>query len=125
MFKEIIVSIIIIVCIVVLNFTTQSYAEKSVDQTSSDLNTLKENIKKNENINSELEKVLNNWQNKRKKLAYFIEHDELEKVETNLTNSKSYIEVGDNNEAINSIDEAQYILKHIKQKNAFNLENIF
>ena len=27
--------------------------------------------------------------------------------------------------AISSIDEAKFILKHIKEKNAFDLENIF
>ena len=58
-------------------------------------------------------------------MAYFIEHDELEKVETNLTNIKTYIEVEDLNMAITSIDEADFILEHIKEKNAFNLENIF
>ena len=58
-------------------------------------------------------------------MAYFIEHNELEKVETNLTNIKSYIEEDELDMAISSIDEAEFILKHIKEKNSFNLENIF
>lgn len=126
MFKEVVISIIIVISIISLDLITQDYAKESIDQTSTMLSDLKEKIKKEEDqINSNLEKVTSEWNGKRTKLAYFIEHDELEKVDTNLTNLASYIEVGDLDMAINSIDEAKYILEHIKQKNKFALENIF
>lgn len=125
MTKEMIISIMIIAGIIILNFITQNYLEKVFGQTASDLNILKEEIKKNESVDQKFQETLQKWKSKRKKLAYFIEHDELEKVETNMTNLKSYIEVGNNDEAIASIDEAEYILEHIKRKNTFNLENIF
>ena len=69
--------------------------------------------------------VKDKWKEKFKVLAYYIEHNELEKVETNLTNIKSFINRKEKNLAISGIDEANFILKHIKEKNAFNLENIF
>lgn len=126
MFKEVVISIIIVISIISLDLITQDYAKESIDQTSTMLSDLKEKIKEEEDqINNNLEKVTSEWKSKRTKLAYFIEHDELEKVDTNLTNLASYIEVGDLDMAINSIDEAKYILEHIKQKNKFALENIF
>lgn len=127
MFKELIISILIVVLIVVLDFVTQNYTKEAVRQTSIMLNSLKEEIEKYEQNRSDdnMEKIFNTWEQKRKNMAYFIEHDELEKVETNFTNIKSYIEGEEFDMAITSIDEAEYILKHIEDKNSFNLENIF
>ena len=126
MLKEVIISIIIVITIVSLDFITQNYTKEAVQQTSIMLTDLKEDIKKNENnLSFKLNKIYENWEKRREKLAYFIEHDELEKVETNLTNIKSFIEEDEKNMAISGIDEAKFILEHIKEKNAFNLENIF
>ena len=126
MLKEIIISIMIIVIIFSLDFLTRSYTDESIKQTTIMLDSLKQKIKNDEDsTNKNIEELIDSWWNKRKKLSYFIEHDELEKVDTNLTNLKSYIEVSDYDMAINSIDEAKYILEHIKQKNSFSLANVF
>lgn len=126
MLKEIVISITIIISIIVLDFVTQNYTKETVTQTSVRLSELKEKLKNNtEDIENSLENIFRNWEERRKKLAYFIEHDELEKVETNLTNIRSYVEENEINMAISSIDEAEFILGHIKEKNAFELENIF
>lgn len=126
MLKEIIISITIIVIIFSLDFLTRSYTDESIKQTTIMLDSLKEKIKNGEDsTNKNIEELIDSWWNKRKKLSYFIEHDELEKVDTNLTNLKSYIEVSDYDMAINSIDEVKYILEHIKQKNSFSLANVF
>lgn len=126
MLKELIISIVIVFLITVLDFVTQDYTKETVKQTSAMLNNLKEEIKRDEeNVSDDLEEIFKNWEEKREKMAYFIEHDELEKVETNLTNIKSYIEEDELDMAISSIDEAEFVLNHIQEKNAFNLENIF
>ena len=126
MFKELVISIIIIITIVSLDLVTQNYTKETARQTSEMLSELKEKIKKEEgNITTKIQEIYKNWEERREKLAYFIEHDELEKVETSLTNIKTFIEVKDFDMAINDIDEAKFILEHIKEKNSFNLENIF
>ena len=126
MFKEIIISIIIVCCIIGLDILTQNYTKETVSITSEKLSNLKEKVNnKDKNILKIIEEIYNDWEKKRGKLAYFIEHDELEKVETNLTNIKSFIEQDELTMASNGIDEAKYILEHIKEKNALNLENIF
>ena len=126
MFKEVIISIIILLCIIGLDIITQNYTKKTVTKTSEMLSKLKDDINNSqENISVEMEEIYLKWEEKRRKLAYFIEHDELEKVETNFTNIRSFIEVEDLAMAINGIDEAKFILEHIKEKNALDLENIF
>ena len=126
MFKEVIISIIIVLCIIVLDIITQNYTKETVIKTSEMLSKLKYDINNNEeNIFDEIEKIYAKWEERHGKLAYFIEHDELEKVETNLTNIRSFIEENDLIMAINGVDETKFILEHIKEKNALELENIF
>lgn len=126
MFKEIIISIIIVISILTLDIVTQNYTKETVQQTNAMLNNLKESIKNGEDgIYNNVEEIFKSWEERQEKMAYFIEHDELEKVETNLTNIKSYIEEEEMDMAIGNIDEAKFILNHIKEKNAFNLKNIF
>ena len=107
MFKEVIISIIIVLCIIVLDIITQNYTKETVMITSEMLSELKDNINNNEkNVLNEIEEIYAEWEEKCKKLAYFIEHDELEKVETNLTSIRSFIEENDLTMAINGVDEA-------------------
>lgn len=126
MLKEVIISIIIVIAIFSLDFITQNYTKEAIQQTSSLLSNLKEDIKNDEDkLDTKIEDIYKKWEDRREKLAYFIEHDELEKVETNLTNIRSFIQEEEKDMAISNIDEAKFILEHIKEKNAFNLENIF
>lgn len=126
MIKELVISIIIVISIFSLDVVTQNFTEQSTHETSNMLVELKDNIKgKNPNIQELLEKIFDKWNKRKETLAYFIEHDELEKVETNLTNIKSFVAVEDLDMAISSIEEAEFILQHIEEKNRFNLKNIF
>lgn len=129
MLKETIICIVIVIAIIFGNNTTQDYTKESVSELSSGLMQLRENVKqenlKEEKIKKEAEKIYQQWEKRHEKLAYFIEHDELEKVETELVTIKSDIETEDYEELISSIDKSAFILKHIEDKYAFNLENIF
>ena len=127
MLKEIIICIIIIASIISLDVFTQNFTEKTVSEISEDLNSLKQIIL-NENIEKMKKKannIYNNWEDKNGKLAYFIEHDELEKVSNCLVETKSYIETKNYTDAIAELEEGIFVLKHIQEKNAFNLKNIF
>lgn len=76
-------------------------------------------IQKNINI------AFEHWDNMYKKLAYYIEHDELEKIELYITALKSNVETEEYNQAVEKIDSCIFILKHIEEKYSFNLQNIF
>lgn len=126
--KEIIISIIIIVSITVGSKITQDYTKYAVEETSTLLNLLRKDIiesKEKENLEESINNIHTQWDKKHNKLAYYIEHDELEKVETGLTSLRAYIEMEDETESVSKIDETIYILRHIEDKNKFNLQNIF
>ena len=131
MTKELIISIIIVVLIFVGNAVTENYTKESIDETTQNLTTLREEIIKNEDeidINIAKEKIgeiHEKWDLRYEKLAYYIEHDELEKVKTELTELKGYIEKEEYSNALPDLDKSVYILEHIKDKTALNLKNIF
>lgn len=129
MLKESIVCIVIVIAIIFGNNTTQDYTKDSVSELSSGILKLRGNVNQenieNDNIQKEVEEIYKNWEKRHEKLAYFIEHDELEKVETELIAIKSEIETGNYEELISGIDKSVFILEHIEDKYAFNLENVF
>ena len=73
----------------------------------------------------EVNEIKQKWDKAHDKLAYYIEHDELEKVETNLTSCKSLAETENYDLAISELEKTVFVLNHITDKYAFNLENIF
>lgn len=129
MHKELIISIIIIAIIFVGDIVTQNYTKNVVKVISNDLNGLKNELNidnvKQEEARKNFDEIENKWDNMQEKMAYYIEHDELEKVKTDMTSLKSYIETGEYEEAINDLDKCIFVLEHIEKKSAFNLKNIF
>lgn len=129
MLKEIIICIIIVFVIFFGNSTIQKYTKESVSEISNGLMQLREDLT-NQNVENnkakeKMNEVYSKWEKKHDKLAYFIEHDELEKVETDLVSIKSYIETQEYEQAVGELDKGAFVLKHIEEKYAFNLQNIF
>lgn len=126
--KEIIICIVIIIAVIILNIITINYTKESVQSLKVELSDIKENIEKEKDINSINEKVKElreNWETRYEKLAYYIEHNELEKVELYIVGLDSNINVEEYSQAIGELDKCIYVLEHIKDKYSFNLENIF
>ena len=69
--------------------------------------------------------IQNKWNEYQEKLAYYIEHDELEKVTTELTKLKADVETENYEFAIENLDNCIFILEHIKDKSALKIVNIF
>ena len=129
MYKEVIICIIIVTVLFIGNTITEKYTSSSVEELSKQLTELKEELikkeKSNEFIYEKMEQIENEWQIRHQKLAYYIEHDELEKFAKNLENIKTYTEMEDYDNATKEINEGIFILEHIEDKYSFNLQNIF
>ena len=122
MIKETVICIIIIVAILGLDILTQNFTEKTVSEITVRFSSLKENLSKQDTdqIDNELRGIDNKWGEMHKKLAYYIEHDELEKVDTAIVTMKSYIESNEYGLAIAELEEAKFVLEHIQEKNSKN-----
>lgn len=129
MYKEIIVSLVIIIGIVVLNNITENYTKDSLEIMSKNFDEIREELltenQQEESLILKIEDMKSIWDNRSKKLAYYIEHDELEKVDTYLTALKSNVETKEYEQAVENLDVCEYILDHIDEKEAFLLKNIF
>lgn len=127
--KEIIISIIIVIGIFVGNIITQNYTSKSINLIGETLEEFRAELSKHEieeeKTKNTIKKINQQWEEMHNKMAYYIEHDELEKVETNLIALKSYWESEEYADAISELDKSVFVLHHIENKNSFNWQNIF
>lgn len=127
MYKETIICILIIILIIGLDIITQNYTKKSTMEITDCLSKLKDEIE-NENLENaklKIEELDNKWDNRHDKLAYYIEHDELEKVDTAIVQVKSFVENDDIPSAMAELETGKFVLEHIERKYKFNLQNIF
>lgn len=129
MYKEIIICVVVIIIVVGLNILTQNYTKESIALMTDNLESLKQTMiteeQDEDNINEQIDNILNNWNDRHKILAYYIEHDELEKVETELVLLKGNIEVQEYEQGIPNLSNCIFILEHIKEKTALQIKNIF
>lgn len=127
--KEIIISIIIVIGIFVGNIITQNYTSKSINLIGETLEEFRAELAKDEieeeKTKNTIKKIDQQWEEMYNKMAYYIEHDELEKVETNLIALKSYCQSEEYTDAISELDKSVFVLHHIENKNSFNWQNIF
>ena len=127
MYKEMIISIILVILIFVGDFVTQKYTDNSISSFNEELQNLKNTLieRNQEKANEEIENAEKKWTDIQNVMSYYIEHNELEKVETNLAEAKSLTKSGDFVFAISAIDKTDSVLEHINEKYTFSLENIF
>ena len=65
------------------------------------------------------------WKTINEKTAFYIEHEELEKVNASMIKFKSYIQLEEYTEAIPELENCKYILDHIRDKEAMQVINLF
>lgn len=131
--KEIIIIFSIIVLIIVLHIATQKYTEYFFDGISSTLSDLEESIKNRDNNNNfqkqdaekTIDELQDKWNSKYDLLACFVEHDELEKVHTKLISIDADISVEDYKRCVDEIENCLFLLKHIENKDALKIINVF
>lgn len=127
--KEIIICLIVLVIVIVGNILTQNNTKRIVEEMQGKLMALKDEIQseqvEQEKVANKMKQVEEIWQAKYETMAYYIEHDELEKVETELTRLKADIETEEYAMAVENLDSCAFILEHIKDKTALKIVNLF
>ena len=129
--KEAIITIVIIIMIIIAEYITKNYTKQVFSKVENELNLLKEEILDDKNANNKeylikrTESIKEDWEKDNELLSYYLEHDELEKVNTQIVLIKGYLESDSLQDSIPDLEECIFILKHIQEKEAFNLKNIF
>ena len=129
--KEAIITSVIIIMIIIAEYITKNYTKQVFSKVENELNLLKEEILDDKNANNKeylikrTESIKEDWEKDNELLSYYLEHDELEKVNTQIVLIKGYLESDSLQDSIPDLEECIFILKHIQEKEAFNLKNIF
>lgn len=126
--NEIIICIIVVIGVVVLNILTGNYTKESVESLKSQLDTIREDIKQEKDtdtISKEISELKSNWENRNNILMFYIEHNELEKVQLYIVGLDSNVNSKEYNQAIEELDKCSFILEHLEDKYSFELGNIF
>lgn len=122
--KEYITLFLIILFVISIDFMTSNITKNSLEEINKKIAEVEENL----NTDYQVEKIRELselWKNKESKLAYYMEHNELEEISSKVTDAKSNIENNRVEEAIEQIDEIKFRVEHIKNKQKFELKNIF
>ena len=127
--KNISMIIVIIIFVISLDFITENYSKKTVDELSNKLKDLNKCIE-SENLNikemkNKANDILKLWRKKDNILSWYIEHDEIEKVSDKINIFNKQIEIGNYDLARVSIVETEFLLKHMADKQSLSLKNIF
>ena len=129
MYKEIWISIAIVIIVSAADIVSNNYTKNSVKDMSASLNEIRYELEKNEKdesiIKDKMVDINQKWRDKNEKLSFYIEHDELEKVETELYALNANVDIKDYEQAIEKIEKCRFILKHIENKERLSLKNIF
>lgn len=125
--KGIVIIFIVLFGVCILNMITEKITLESVISVTKDLQELKRNLEleNKEEIKISMKNIEEKWLGKKSKLEYFIEHDELEKVSSEIYIIKGNIEQEKYEDDIPEIENAIFILEHLEDKYKFMFKNLF
>ena len=127
--KEILIIVISILLVIVGSNVSQGYLKQTSNELIQDIEMLKEEIKKaqnlEENTSKELaESIYSKWENIEKGWSIIVIHNELDLIELALVSMKTYIEENEYAEAIKELEKSNYLIEHIYANEKLELKNI-
>lgn len=127
MYKEILIIFFVIVIILALDVTTNAYTDRVAGELCNELEELKQNVlnQEEEKINAQMQQVESKWKDYHNVLVYYLEHGELEKVETELSTLRGKLEQKEYNHCAEEVEAMIFLLKHIQEKEQFSVQSIF
>ena len=126
MSKELIISIIIIIVIVGLDILISNFVDGKMNYTLQMLEDMKGILEEEDytKAREKFEEINEYWYESEKVFSFYIEHDELEKVASDLASLDVYIKLEDD-EALEKVSTMAFIIKHIEAKDDLRLKNVF
>ena len=134
--KEMVIVIILLIIVLILSYILQRYTSNSIKKTDDKLNDLaiiteklinEKDIKDEEieKMKKELKELEEEWNKTNNWMSFYLEHDELEKVNNLMVTIKKNIEIKDYEELSRDISECIFVLNHINDKVSLKLTNLF
>lgn len=129
MYKEIIICILVVIVIFSMDLISNNYTKNVFSNINYELSNLRNEMtserKNEEKITNKIKEVEEKWHKNLNILSCYIEHNELEKVQRQITLIKGNIDIKEYNQAIPQLDECKFIINHIIDKETLLIRNIF
>lgn len=123
--KEIIICLCIIIAIIIGDMALQRYTNNTFENISEKLAYMKYELEHSDNASLlSMDEVNTEWDKKFNILTCYLEHNELEKVKTQLVSISAGIRVNDREYVYEEIEKAIYLLEHLKDKQMLKIDNI-
>lgn len=124
--KELVISGIVVVLIVVCNVWIGSFIDGKLDHIIDLLDDVIPLLESEEYADAEekIDEINGYLEESEGVLSCYIEHDELEKVQSSLTVLNSYVRM-ESDDAFSEANDMSFIIKHIKEKDDLKVKNIF
>lgn len=125
--KEYLIVIVILSIVFATDYATNKRLVESVRWMKDGITSIENKIsEKNESeAQEEFYELEEKWKQENEKLSLFVEHDELEKVSTNIAIIESNFETDETDKVLENIAELRFLLEHIEEKNQLKLKNVF
>lgn len=125
--KEYLIILVILIIVFFAEYITSKNLNDSIKWMSAGVTSVENKMleKNEEEAKNEFKDLKKKWKKESEKLALFVEHNELEKVSKDIVIIESNLESGENEKILENIDELQFMLEHIQEKNKLKLKNIF
>ena len=125
--REYCIIVVILVIVLTIDYVTDKNLGDSVTWMREGILSIENKCKENNETEaqeefSELEKK---WKEEEKRLALFVEHNELEKISGDIVLIQSNFETNDTDELFQNIANLKFMLVHIEEKNRLKLKNVF
>ena len=125
--KEYLIIVVILVVVFVTDYLTNKRLVESVGWMKDGITSIENKIseQKEWEAQEEFYELEEKWKQETEKLSLFVEHDELEKVSTNIVIIESNFETDETDKVLENIAELRFLLEHIEEKNQLKLKNVF
>ena len=125
--KEYVIVGVILVFVFFMEHITNKNLSDSVKWMKDEITSIENKLEENKEGEAQEEflDLKSKWEGEQEKLAFFVEHEELEKVSNDIVIIESNFEQNEADEIDENITDLKFMLDHIEEKNQFNLKNIF
>lgn len=125
--KEYVIVGVILIFVFFMEHITYRNLSDSVKWMKDGITSIENKLEENRETEAQDEflELKSKWEGEQEKLAFFVEHEELEKVSNDMVIIESNFEQNEADEIDENITDLKFMLDHIEEKNQLNLKNIF
>ena len=131
-YRHLVAAILIVIVIIILDIILENFTNKKIEAINKNLSEIEKIIQEDKyddvtskKMEDKYKAMIKKWDSSQKILSCYIEHDQIEKIDSKIKIIKTQIESKSYSDAIQTISETKLLVKYMQTKQDFTLENVF